>query len=252
MPASLAWATVVHQIFDFRVALRAAAVTLMLAIAGVLAYVTGEWLAGTWWPDFGAEIAGGALAFVALAASLAGPLAPWLGMLGTRVVPAAHDDTLDAHSLSPASAEPGIDPMELIWSRPATRCAVPATRRILALVADNGTVRPPNGVAGTMREPVPASVCERRSSRAGGIRSVDEAPLETGDRDALEAAGVGWLLPVAASACTRCCCSAKARGRLALAPRELELERFADRLSVSLENAVLRSEARSRGALDRD
>jgi hypothetical protein len=42
VPATFAWAIVVHRIFDFRVALRAGVVTALVAALGLLAYAVGE------------------------------------------------------------------------------------------------------------------------------------------------------------------------------------------------------------------
>ena len=76
VPASFAWATGVHRVFEFKVALRAAVVLVVLAALGGLVYVAGEWLAAAWRRDLGSGLAGGALAFVALTAAVAGPGEP--------------------------------------------------------------------------------------------------------------------------------------------------------------------------------
>jgi hypothetical protein len=59
VPASFAWAAMVHRIFDFKVALRSGVLVLVLSAAGILAYFGSEWIAGHLWPDLGASLAGG-------------------------------------------------------------------------------------------------------------------------------------------------------------------------------------------------
>src|SRR6185369_4670022 len=58
VPLSFAWAMVVHNVFDFRVALRAFMRAVLALLGAGLLYVAGEWLAGTWWPALGAGVAG--------------------------------------------------------------------------------------------------------------------------------------------------------------------------------------------------
>src|SRR6267142_6472038 len=93
VPASFAWAAGVHRVFEFRLALRAAAVIAVLALAGGLVYFTGEWLTAAWRADLGGGIAGGALAFCALAASAAGPAAGGLRALSARLVPVENESS---------------------------------------------------------------------------------------------------------------------------------------------------------------
>src|SRR5436309_2358369 len=154
VPASFAWSTVVHRIFDFRVALRAAAVIVLLAAVGAVVYGIGEWLAATWWPDLGAGIAGGALAFVALAACLAGPSAPWLGSLGARVVPG--DEPGPLVSLSGSGMPPGA---------PAAEAGSAAGERFadrLAVSLENAALR---------REATARGALQRELMEAGAIQA---------------------------------------------------------------------------------
>mgnify|MGYP001469469756 CR=1 FL=1 len=104
VPASFAWATAVHRVFEFRVALRVGVLLLALAVLGGVVYAVGEWLAGAWRRDLGTGLAGAALAFVALVAAVAGPASSWLRSLGRRFVPdeASPTERLDA---SPARRE---------------------------------------------------------------------------------------------------------------------------------------------------
>jgi sigma-B regulation protein RsbU (phosphoserine phosphatase) len=106
---------------------------------------------------------------------------------------------------------------------------------------------------GTMRELGPGLRLRAARLAPGGIRSVDDAPLETADREALEAAGVGWLLAVGHEPVRAVLLLGHRLAGGWLSPREiLELGRFADHLAVTLENAALRIEARSRGVLERE
>jgi len=275
VPASFAWSTVVHRIFDFRVALRTAAVIVLLAAVGAVVYGIGEWLAATWWPDLGAGIAGGALAFVALAACLAGPSAPWLGSLGARVVPG--DEPGPLVSLSGSGMPPGAPAAEAGSAAGEPRLAggtlarAPSVERVLtsaceavvrylkldgclALTIDgNGSGSVFGAGSGGMREPGPGLRLRAAHLVGAGIQAVADAPLEAADREALEMAGVDWLLPVGDEPVRAVLLLGRRLAGAWLGRRESEeLERFADHLAVSLENAALRREATSRGALQRE
>src|SRR5439155_26411756 len=79
------------------------------------AYGIGEGLVAAWQPDLGRGIAGGALAFAVLAASVAGPAAPWIGSLGARVLAGAAGPPLSdwgppaANGARATPAAPGVD-----------------------------------------------------------------------------------------------------------------------------------------------
>src|SRR5205823_2306173 len=94
MPLSFAWAMAVHNVFDFRVALRAVARAGVALLAAGFLYAAAEWVAATWWPALGRGVAGSSLAMVALLAALAGPASGWLATAGRRLVPIADEGSL--------------------------------------------------------------------------------------------------------------------------------------------------------------
>jgi serine phosphatase RsbU (regulator of sigma subunit) len=263
VPASFAWATVVHRIFDFRVALRAVAMVALVATAGALAYAAGEWVTATWWPALGERFAGGALACVALAASLAGPAAPWLGSVGVRLLPTDEGRSLaDWTSSEPVLPRSRSGRASLAHQDEGERvladaCEIVARSLRLdgcaALVFDERTAteiapRSPGGPRLT------AAIKAFRPARLpSGVQSIDQAPLDPGEREALERAGVAWLLPIDAEPVRALLLLGRRLAGTWLGRREiLDLERFAEQLAVTLENADLRLEARSRGVLDRE
>lgn len=264
VPASFAWATVVHRIFDFRVALRAVAMTTLVAAAGALVYAAGEWVAAAWWPDLGARFTGGTLACVALAASLAGPAAPWLASLGARVMPDAGQGTL-ADWISSEEVTPRSR------TRRADRVARNAGEKVLAeaCVTVANALKLDGCAALVLGERTAISVEDPRAARlrlpssglaldpaalvAAGVQSIDQAPISRAERDALEKAGVVWLLPIDAEPARAVLLLGRRIAGTWLSRRDIrDLERFADHLAVALENAELRFEARSRGVLERE
>ena len=58
VPLSFAWAMVVHNVFDFRVALRVFMAAVLALLGAALLYLAGEWLSSSWWPALGAGVAG--------------------------------------------------------------------------------------------------------------------------------------------------------------------------------------------------
>ena len=198
--ASFAWATAVHRIFEFRVALRAATVTLLLALVGLVVFAAGEWLGALWRHDLGHGIAGWALAFVVLIAALAGPASSWVGTLASRVVPGADDFSI-GRWLSRRSNAAGVEGVTNTESVLAEACeAIGRGLRLdgcLALVIDGAEVR---AVRAPHVKPIPEPGPELRQRAAqleqSGVLSLDAAPLEDADREALELAGVSWILPV--------------------------------------------------------
>ena len=254
VPASFAWAIVVHRVFDFRVALRAGVITLIVAAACGAAWVLGEWGSSNWGNQMGADLAGGALALVTLAASVAGPAAPVLRALGTRIVPG--DET------------PGL----AAWLHERTSGAAPATAggllaescaavtRFLRLdgctalvpgLGDVTIVRDPSGAA--MPEPGPGLRTRAIRLAPPGLCGLDDAGLGHQDREAMRLAGVSWLLPVGASPQRAVMLLGRRLAGPWLSRREsIELERFTHGLAIALENAELRREATSHGALERE
>ena len=246
VPASFAWATVVHRVFDFRVALRAVVATTVLAFAGAGGYVVGQWIADGRWPGFGAGMAGGSLALLAMGAALAGPASPWL-----RSFAAGRD--ADDRALGVLAAPPGgrdENPLHLLeW-------ACDALARALRLDGCAALVSGPGGpelaaTCGALGSFRPRDRFAPRLSPGAPV-AVDEADLDASDREALERAGVGWLLPAGGGPLQSVILLGRRIAGPWLSRREsAEIEDFAARLDVSLENAELRRAASSHGALDR-
>jgi serine phosphatase RsbU (regulator of sigma subunit) len=256
VPASFAWAAVVHRVFDFRVALRAAATLVIVALSSAIVYAAGEALAAAFWPDLGNGIAGATLAFVALAAAVAGPAAPWFETFGTRVVP--DEDAASLASWSPPSATslgPDDEPTERTL---ADACeAVMRYLKLdgcLALISEDHRVRPIGATqSSAMREPGPELRLRAAHLERSGVQSLEVAPLDVADREALDMAGVKWLLPVGSDPVRAVLLLGRRLAGSWLGRREsLELGRFAERLAMTLENAALRLEASSHGALERE
>jgi serine phosphatase RsbU (regulator of sigma subunit) len=254
VPASFAWAIVVHRVFDFRIALRAAVTVVIVAAACGTAWALGEWSSSQWSAPLGADLAGGALALVALAASLAGPAAPVLQVLGARIVPGDEIASLTPwlHERTSSAAATGQD------SLLTESCAVVARFLRLdgcaALTSEHGTVYVVRGPA-SGGVAAPSAELRARAFRlaASGLLAVDEAGLGHQDRRAMRSAGVSWLLPVGEVPVRAVLLLGRRLAGPWLSRREtLELERFARGLAVALENAELRREATSHGALERE
>ena len=248
VPASFAWATAVHRVFEFRVALRAAIALVALAALGAIVYAAGEWLAGVWRHDLGAGLAGGALAFVALAASVAGPASRSLRQLGARLVP------------DEASATERLD------SDPAARRGTPGQVIEAACRAVTGAFQLDGCVAlelahggrrvlastGATTSPPPETDFTATLPERGGIVGLEDLHLRAPDRRSLERAGIAWLLPVGGA--TKHCLLLGRRlgGSWFGIEDQRELRRFAGHLEGLLENARLREEAGTHGARDRE
>lgn len=251
VPASFAWAIAVHRVFDFRVALRAIAGLVAAGLVVVALFAIGEGIGRSLWPELGAGVTGSSLTFLALVAALAGPARAWLTALGTRVVPIADEVALGAWSPPERDARAGSDAALL-----AVACEAVAT----ALRLDGcSAVRIDRGRsavvahAGAERAPSLGSGFAEAVSRRRGPQEVHDADLAGEDREALEAAGVHWTLAVPGTPSPAALLLGRRLAGAWLDRHEAhELEHFADHLAVALENADLRREARSRGALDRE
>jgi phosphoserine phosphatase RsbU/P len=242
VPLSFAWAMAVHNVFDFRVALRAFTRAVVAFLAAGLLYVAGEWLAASWWPALGQGVAGAALAVVALLAALAGPAAGWLGAAGRRLVPIA-----DEWSLRDWAPE-GADEQQLLHG--ACEAIVHALRLdgCAALrVDERGSVL---ARAGVLLAPALSAGAPDAFRHESGPREPSELRLSHEDRDALEQTGARWVLPVN----DRIALVLGRRFAGAWLSREESraLEQVAQVLGVGLENLELRREARGRGALARE
>lgn len=248
VPASFAWAAVVHRIFDFRVAVRSGVLVLVLAAAGVLAYFGSEWLAGRLWPDLGASLAGGSLAFIALAAALVGPAHPWLRSLGQERLEAAPGL---APQVTPEAGATDAASAGLLGDACAMLVRTLGLDGCTAWLVRDGEAHLA-AWCGTRAGVVPGrALLEAGLARRVPIQ-VDELPLARSERAALDAAGVRWVM-VAGPGTWR---ALLALGNRLTGPwfstRELvDLEAGAAHLEIALENAELRLAATTRTALDR-
>jgi serine phosphatase RsbU (regulator of sigma subunit)/MFS family permease len=249
VPASFAWAAMVHRIFDFKVALRSGVLVLVLSAAGILAYFGSEWIAGHLWPDLGASLAGGSLAFIALAAALVGPAHPWLRSLG-------HDrrdsgEAAPPHVLAEESGFEGPAPeilgdtcAMLVRGFGIDGCSAWLLRdgeaRLAAWCGVENGAAPARGLieAGLPpRTPIP----------------VDELPLDRRDRAALDAAGIRWVLPVGRGTWRALLMMGNRLTGPWFSTRELvDIEAGAAHLEVALENIELRHAAKTRTSFDRE
>ena len=253
VPASFAWAVAVHGIFDFAVALRASVAALVLTLVAGVAWVTGEWLAATWWPEQGAGLSGVALALVALAAALAGPSRPWARSLGSRLLAVEDPPALSA-ALAPVNGGRREAGAATVLAR---ACDALATALKLdgcaALRMTDLGLRPAfaGGIAVPALEPGSA-LSDALAGRSGPL-ATDHHAIPAGERAALEAAGVHWVLPVGDGAPAAVLLLGRRLAGPWLGAREAEaLERMAGHLAVELENLELRDAARSLGARDRE
>jgi len=254
VPASFAWAAAVHRVFEVRVALRTASVLAVLALAGVLLYVAGEWLAAAWRADLGAGIAGGALAFCALTASAAGPAGGLLRTLGARLVP-DRDQRSPAERLALASAGAGVrrPPADELL---ALACeAVAGGLKLdgcLALELGIGGPRVAAACGGTRTPELAPAFLERMAPFEGIVRA-NSPRLAGADHAAFEAAGVCWILPLG-EALPRVflLLGRRLAGPWLSLPEIRDLERLAVHLDLLLENATLREQASVHGALHRE
>jgi len=248
VPASFAWATAVHRVFEFRVALRAGVLLVALAVLGVVVYAAGEWLAAAWRRDLGAGLTGGALAFVALVAAVAGPTSRLLRSLGRRFVP---DD---------ASATERLDATQALRDGPPARTLEAACAALagafhldgcLALELARGGPRTVAGT-GTTAAPPPETDFTASLPEGGGLASVEDLRLRAPDRRALERCGVAWLLPVGGTVRHCLLLGRRLGGSWFGTDDRRELKRFAGHLEVLLDNARLREEAGTRGSFGRE
>src|SRR5206468_1356586 len=183
VPASFAWAAAVHRVFEVRVALRVAAVAAVLALAAALVYGAGEWLAAAWRPDLGAGIAGGALAFCALAASAAGPATGWLRTLSARLVPNG-GDLPPAEWLERHAAAGRAHGTRVLDSACETLVACLKLDGCVALVlGPNGTR--PAFTLGLTRVPALAPEAFARLAQVEGVVAVSDPRLARAEREAL-------------------------------------------------------------------
>jgi serine phosphatase RsbU (regulator of sigma subunit) len=242
VPLSFAWAMVVHNVFDFRVALRAFMRAVLALLGAGLLYVAGEWLAASWWPALGAGVAGAGLGFAVLLATLAGPARSWIGRAGERLVPIA-----DEWSLADWAAQGGEEAELLQGACEAIVRALRVDGCSALRVSDHGAVL---ARAGAPLTPVLGPRAEEALRHVTGVREPAELKLANDDADALEMSGVRWLLPVNTS--VTLVLGRRFAGAWLSRAESRALERLARQVAVNLENLELRREAAGHGALARE
>ena len=251
VPASFAWAAGVHRVFEFRLALRAAAVIAVLALAGGLVYFAGEWLAAAWRADLGGGIAGGALAFCVLAASAAGPAAGGLRALSARLVPVENESSPVEWMARHLGGR-----RESATHILASACeAVASSLKLdgcLALELGPGGPRRA-AAAGATASPALEAGFGARVAHLEAIVRTTSARLDPLDRAAFEAAGACWMLPLG-DAVPRVflLLGRRLAGPWLSLPEIRELGRLAAHLDMLLENASLREQATVHGEFDRE
>jgi sigma-B regulation protein RsbU (phosphoserine phosphatase) len=249
VPLSFAYAIAVHRVFDFRLALRAAAWTVVVAAVVAAGFLGVEAAFLAFGPPAGLDARGATLGLLVLGAALAGPTRPGLSAIGRRLVP--HGDALTLSERF-ANERPGAEDDEALMERAARitarhlrldRCEplTPARSRAAPLGSSLDLGSGFLAALGGVLEPLPA----------------DDARFDAADRDALEAAGIHWVQPVSASETAATPGGALLLGRRLAGPwldrREIrELGAFARELAVAVENATLKRAALSHGALDRE
>ena len=242
VPLSFGWAMAVHNVFDFRVALRAFTRAAGALLGAALLYVAGEWMAAAWWPAAGTGVTGAAFALGSLLAALAGPARGWLGAAGRRLVPYADEWSLADWTPS------GDEQAQLLQGG----CeAVVRALRVDGCTAlrwnEGGAVV---ARSGALLAPALSNAAPETLRHLTGALEPAELRLSNDDRDALEHAGVHWLLPVnrdVAIAIGR-----RFAGAWLSRAESIALERLARQLAVNLENLELRREARDHGVLARE
>lgn len=249
VPASFAWAIVVHRIFDFRAALRAGMTALLLGTIGLVLWAVGEWATARGMPQLSAPLTARTLIFLAVASALAGPTAPWIRSIGRRMVP---EDDAPMTLVGPSAPAGGdgdallVSAADLLSSRlRLVGCAV--------AVMDGDAPRPLAAAAGTPLADAAAALRWLPGGWwPGGPVGVDAAPVLAPDHDALAAAGVAWLLAVGRPVRAVLLLGRRMGGAWLDRRESVELERWAAHLAVSLENASLRRDATTHGALERE
>jgi len=266
VPASFAWAIAVHRIFDLRIALRAMAVVGTLALGGLVTLIASDRIASERGRAEADRVAATVLALMATGAAAAGrlasglrPRAPALG--GASGLAGPQRAAGRGHP-----AQPG--PAQLGPAQPGP--APPRSREALLSAACRSLIeelRLTGCAAEDLSEPLPRRIAAAGSlattalgsgfaaALAGqrGAVALDQLALGAADRDALDLAGVRWVLAIGQSPLRAVLLFG---GRFAgswLARHELtELERFADHLEIALENLDLRREASTHVAFDRE
>jgi serine phosphatase RsbU (regulator of sigma subunit) len=257
IPASFAYAIAVHNIFDFRVALRFSVTYLSLAaLIGALYLLVRPWVARAF-PDAPPAQLLTAVGFLVALASLAGPVRPWIQRLSERLVP-PEEESPTAALLEALPAEPAGHSEEVVAG------AARALQRGLRLAGCGALVFEPEGARwlgwwGNGVRPTPvfsaalhAALEARRQPTA--VEELEGVELGVSDRAALDGIGATLLVPLVSAD--------HVRGALVLGPRlsggwlspkeRQALGAFARQASVALENAILHRADRRHGELQRE
>lgn len=250
VPLSFTWATVIHRVFDFRVAVRAAVAAGLLAITGGAVYVAGE-LATVLASD-GADYGGISLALVGLGAALAGPGRPLGRALGRVVLPWSGSRPL-SETLS-VDALRGETRGDVLEQATAVLTSELRLHLCIALEVEPGGTAFGFGPRGPIENPprLEPSLLHILHGR-DAIAALDDLPLCAADRQTLHGLGVHWMMAVGDASRP----VALLLGRRLAGPwldrGEVEtLSRFARVLSLALENLALRHAARTHGEIDRE
>ena len=242
VPLSFAWAMAVHNVFDFRVALRAFTRAAVALLAAGLLYVAGEWLSASWWPALGQGVAGSALALAALLAALAGPASGWLGAAGRRLVPIVGE-----WSLRDWTPEGSDEPQLLHGACEAIVHALRLDGCAALRMDERGSVL---ARAGVLLAPALSAAAPDALRHESGPREPTQLRLSHEDRDALEHTGARWILPV--NDRVALVLGRRFAGAWLSREESRALEQLAQLLGVGLENLELKREARDRGSLAKE
>ena len=249
VPASFAWAIVVHRIFDLRVALRALGVVGLLALGGVVTLVAADRIAAAQGRSTADLLASRVLALMALGAAAAGGLSALLRPRVSALSGAIDEPAPRAPGRAGPQAPPPREALletacaSLVAELRLTGCAaVDLTGGVPQRAASAGALSP-----GTLG-PGLAAALDGRS----GVVALEQVECEAADRDALDLAGVRWLLPLGGTPVRAVLLLGRRLAGSWLGRHEVrELERFAAHLEVALENLELRREASTHVAFDR-
>jgi serine phosphatase RsbU (regulator of sigma subunit) len=253
VPASFAWAMAVHGVFDFHVALRASAVAVGLGLLAGAAWLAADWLAATWWPERGAELAGIALAIVALGASLAGPSRSWTRALGARLFALEEPPALAAMLVAGDPERRAGTPDTVLARACEALCTTLKLDGCSALLVEDQELSPAASFGRELPPPESGAVLAEALTGRRGPVAVGDHGLPPVERSALEAAGVAWVVPVGERRPTALLLLGRRLSGPWLGRQEAdEIERMAAHLTVALENLALRDVARSLGAIDRE
>ena len=248
VPASFAWAILVHRLFDVRVALRAAAVVGALALGGVVTLVAADLLEQSRGRAFADDVTSGALVVMALGGLLAGSLGELVRPRGAPLLPAA-----DLAASTTGLAEPGaVRSRESLLQ--STCEALAEDLRLSGCAALALEESRPRWLAhsGSL-QPSPLSERFALALSAGeGVAAIHDLPFEPADRDRLDQLAVGWLLPVGEPIRHALLLGRRLAGSWLGRHEIRELTRFTSHLGTALENLDLRREASSHVALDRE